>query len=259
MRSRTHCRRAHLARAPSAAHTDPRLLPPQTPACGNLTKPLQPGKKNILLIGDSISMTPPFTPGGYGGALEALLTARGYAVQHAGGDFSGGQAGDSNMGVLCTNESYAGSYFAGLPADAQFDLIHFNYGLHDLANYSKALPPTSLAQYGDNLATIFSVLVKHSKRQMWTSTTPCPNVTTSYDRTYDKVVAYNARAVQALKPLAKTWLVDDLFSDFIAACGAYYTTCSLQLPANVHLTPAGIAFAAAHAADRIVAALQAEE
>ena len=231
----------------------------QTPTCGNLTKPLSAGKKNILLIGDSISMTPPYTPGGYGHALEELLTARGYAVQHAGGDFGGGQGGDSEMGVLCTNESYAGGYFAGLPDGAQFDLIHFNYGLHDLANYSPALPPTPLPKYGENLATIFKVLARHSKLQMWTSTTPCPNVTTSYDRSYDKVVAYNARAVEALQPLAKTWLIDDLFKAFIGFCGDHYKSCSLQLPANVHLTPAGIAFAAAHAADSIVAALQAAE
>lgn len=90
---------------------------------------------------------------------------------------------------------------------------------------------------------------------MWTSTTPCPNVTTSYDRTYDKVVAYNARAVEVLRTLDKTLLVDDLFADFIGFCGAYYTSCSLQLPANVHLTPAGIAFAAQAAATRILAAL----
>ena len=117
------------ARRVALHHTPP---PPSSPCqvatCGNLTRPLDPTKKNILIIGDSISMTPPYTPGGYGHALEALLSARGYAVQHAGGDFSGGQAGDSHMGVLCTNESYSGSYFAGLPAGAQFDLIHFNYG-----------------------------------------------------------------------------------------------------------------------------------
>ena len=92
-------------------------------------------------------------------------------------------------------------------------------GLHDLANYGPALPPTPLPQYGDNLRTIYNILSKHAKLVMWTSTTPCPNVTTSYDRSYDKVVAYNARAVEALQPLAKTWLINDLFSDFIKVGG----------------------------------------
>ena len=31
-------------------------------------------------------MTPPYTPGGYGAALEALLLAKGVHAQHAGGD-----------------------------------------------------------------------------------------------------------------------------------------------------------------------------
>ena len=117
------------------------------------------------------------------------------------------------------------------------------------------MPPTPLPQYGDNLRTIFEILSKHAKLVMWTSTTPCPNVTTSYDRSYDKVVAYNARAVEVLQPLAKTWLIDDLFAAFIKVCGDHYKSCKLQLPANVHLTPAGIDFAAAQAAYRIVAAL----
>ena len=61
------------------------------PRCGNATLPLKPGALNVLLIGDSISMTPPYTPGGYGAALEALLAAKGVHAQHAGGEFSGGQ------------------------------------------------------------------------------------------------------------------------------------------------------------------------
>jgi len=249
---------AKPAPAPGAAATVllPRGAARETASCGNLTKPLDPTRKNVLLVGDSISMTPPYTPGGYGGALEALLAKQGIAVQHAGGDFSGGQAGDSEMGTLCTDPGYAGGYFAGLPAGARFDLIHFNYGLHDLANYGPTLPPTPLPQYGANLVTVYQRFAARAKAVMWTSTTPCPNVTTSYDRSYDKVVAYNARAIEVLKPLAPVWLEDDLWSDFIAQCGDHYKACSLQLPANVHLSPAGITFAAEAAAKRILAVLQ---
>ena len=235
----------------------PRALahPLQTASCGNITKPLDKTRPNVLLIGDSISMTPPYTPGGYGGALEKLLADKGVAAQHAGGDFAGGQAGDSEMLTLCTNESYARGYFSGLAPGEQWDLIHFNVGLHDLANYGPQLPATNLSQYGKNLRLAYARLARHAKRVMWTSTTPCPNVTTSYDRSYDKVVAYNAAAVEALRPIAKTWFIDDLFSDFIKVCGDHYTSCSLQLPANVHLTPAGITFAASQAAEKILAAL----
>ncbi len=112
--------------------------------CGNATKALSADAKNVLLIGDSISMSPPYTPGGYGHALELLLTAKGVAVQHAGGDFGGGQGGDTREGLVCTNSSNSAGYlnFAG-----RFDLIHFNYGLHvsfwrplSRRNFPRALP-----------------------------------------------------------------------------------------------------------------------
>ncbi len=60
--------------------------------CGNATLPLDTSKPNVLIIGDSISMPVPYTPGGYYDNAAAILTAKGVAVQHGGGAFSGGQA-----------------------------------------------------------------------------------------------------------------------------------------------------------------------
>jgi hypothetical protein len=68
--------------------------------CGNATQALVPGRKNVLLVGDSISMVPPYTPGGYGGVLKGLLEESGVAVQHAGGFFSGGQCSNT-IKVAC--------------------------------------------------------------------------------------------------------------------------------------------------------------
>ena len=101
--------------------------------CGNLTLPLSKSLINVLIVGDSISVTPvsvdasprlsprahthpsrlapraqPYTPGGYGGALEALLASHGIYAQHAGGEFDGGQAYDSGNGVICTNHDNPG-------------------------------------------------------------------------------------------------------------------------------------------------------
>ena len=45
---------AALARAALAA----------PPICGNATLPPDASRKSVLLFGDSISMTPPYTPGG---------------------------------------------------------------------------------------------------------------------------------------------------------------------------------------------------
>jgi len=198
-------------------------------------------------------MTPPYTPGGYGHALELLLAAKGVYAQHAGGEFSGGQCGDTRQGMLCTNATGPGY----LNFSGTFDLIHFNYGLHDLANYSPALPPLPLPAYRANIEAIFARLQARARRVMWTSTTPVADVPQPYNRTYESAVEYNREALEAVTAAngGQAPLVNDLWGAFIAHCGARYKSCDLQLPANVHLTPAGIAFAAASAASDILRAL----
>ncbi len=136
---------AALGLLTAAAGGAPLVAPGGVPAldaaapspCGNATQPLTPSAKNVLLIGDSISMTPPYTPGGYGHALELLLTAKGVAVQHAGGNYGGGQCADTRQGLVCTNLTNSAGYlnFAG-----RFDLIHFNYGLHVRGPLERASP-----------------------------------------------------------------------------------------------------------------------
>ena len=71
--------------------------------CGNVTVPPDAtATANVLVIGDSISMAVPYTPGGYGVPLQALLRAKGVATQHAGGWYSGGQGSNTIKGLLCT-------------------------------------------------------------------------------------------------------------------------------------------------------------
>ena len=157
-----------------------------------------------------------------GGALEALLAARGVAVQHAGGDYSGGQCGDTRHGLQCTNASSP----SWLAFSGQFDLAHMNFGLHDLADYGPQLPQLPIPQYTANLATIFKRVAAKAKAVMWTSTTPCPDVPTSYGRTYELVVEYNKAAAAALTAAAAPapLLVNDLFAAFIAHCGDHVRT-----------------------------------
>jgi hypothetical protein len=47
------------------------VLPTAGSLCGNETIPPVAGRKNVLLIGDSISMAVPYTPGGYGKNVQA--------------------------------------------------------------------------------------------------------------------------------------------------------------------------------------------
>ena len=163
------------------------------------------------------------------------------------------QCGDTRLGLVCTNTTGAGY----LNVSGQFDLLHTNHGLHDIANYGPALPPLPLPAYSANIAEIFSRLQARSRLVMWTSTTPVADVPQPFNRTYDLAVEYNEAALAAVTAAngGKAPLVNDLWGAFIKRCGERYKSCDLQLPANVHLTPAGIAFAAASAASDILRAL----
>ncbi len=130
--------------------------------------------------------------------------------------------------------------------------------MHDLANYAPTgLPPLPLPAYSANIATIFTRLQSKARLVMWTSTTPVADVPQPFNRTYDSAVEYNAAALAAVTAAngGKMPLTNDLWAAFITHCGVRYKSCDLQLPANVHLTKAGIAFAAASAAADIFSAL----
>eukprot|EP01050_Picozoa_sp_SAG11_P020890 SAG11_NODE_3608_length_2343_cov_1.882799_4_plen_129_part_00 len=98
-----------------------------------------------------------------------------------------------------------------------------------------------------------------AKHLIWTSTTPCPNVTTSMGRTDAKVITYNAQALRSLTNVAasmgKKLLVDDLYAAVDDKCGKNYKTCTLQRPKNVHFEPAGCEFMGEEVAKVIEAAV----
>jgi len=210
--------------------------------CGNFTLPLQPTKKNVLIIGDSISMSIPYTPGGYGLNVQQLLDPKGINVEHGGGFFSGGQASNTAKGLNCTNTSFYGNYL-NFTGGTQFDVITFNYGLHDLVNCndtSECSEHVDPAVYSQNILTIYNRLVPFAKNVIFVTTTPVPNVTTSLGRTYDAAIVYNHEALKALQGTKA--VICDLWTNVIKYCGAYYTSCDLQIPENVHFLPKGQAF-----------------
>ena len=106
---------------------------------------------------------------------------------------------------------------------------------------------------------IYRRLSTIGKKVVWTTTTPCPNVTTSMGRTDAKVVAYNTQALSSLMQAAadqnETLIVDDLYAAVDGFCGKNYKSCPLQRPANVHFEPAGCEFMGEHVASTIEAVL----
>jgi hypothetical protein len=262
-------------------------------------------------------MTPPYTPGGYGGALEvgeawrcrpasvpeqskgavgcrsvtgsepagwswtgpalylscrivcsqALLAASGVYAQHAGGEYKGGQGFSTLRGLNCTDSTRPGTYF-NPPPTKPFDLIYFNYGLHDADNLTSEAVPVE--QYAANVATIYRRLGSFSKSVMWRTTTPVGWQVSDTGETFARVHAYNAAANASLVAAAQPGrlLVHDLWTDMVDVCGWNYswdpTPCVLQLngtrpnglwTGNPHLSAQGIAFAAKAGYNAIMAAL----
>ena len=214
---------------------------------------------NVMMIGDSISMSVPYTPGGYGVPARSMLLNRSIAPWHSGGWAQGGQASNTVKGLMCTDPTTPGNW---LNFSGTYDVIHFNFGLHDLvdAGPGEGKEHVNLTAYGENLVTIYTRLAARANKVIWVATTPCPNVPTSMGRSDAKVIAYNAKALEVLQPLAAksghTLLVDDLHAAVDGYCGANYTTCALQKPKNVHFEPLGCTFLATKVVASIVAALR---
>lgn len=109
-------------------------------------------------------MNPPYTPGGYGGVVKTILESLSppVYVQHAGGWYNGGQASNTAKGLLCTNASVQNNY---VNVSGVFDVVHVNYGLHDLVTCTdspECQEHVDLATYGANLQVIFNRLLKVS-------------------------------------------------------------------------------------------------
>ena len=134
--------------------------------------------------------------------------------------------------------------------------MHINYGLHDLEG-DNSTEHVDIAVYAANVVTLYQRWAARATSVIWASTTPVPNVTTSYGRTAQLAIDYNAAALAALTTaVGPTLLVDDLWAAVIAKCGAFYKSCpGIQLPANVHFAPGGQELLGEHAAASVLAAL----
>jgi acyl-CoA thioesterase-1 len=174
------------------------------------------GLPRVLLVGDSISM-------GYTLPVRDLL--KGKANVH----HPPANCGDTGRG-LASLDKWLG--------DKKWDVIHFNFGLHDLKylnekgqyvapDQGKQVNP--LAQYEKNLRQIVERLKKTGATIIWCSTTPVPEG--SLGRVEDAEIAYNAVAA---KVAAESGIaVDDLHA-LVKPRQA-----EVQLPHNVHFTPEG--------------------
>ena len=189
-----------------------------------------------LVIGDSVSM-------GMQSRLATLMAGHGWAVSH-----NPGNGDNTNFGAHC---------ILGWLGNAVYDVISFQFGLHDIAYDEERL---SVQQYTERLRDITDLLVRaqrlHGTKLLWVKTTPVPTVPTwgpgclnasclNPARFDSDVRLYNAaaEAVMADHPPSSSGGIEtaDLYSFVLAKCGGLgYSRCpGFQLPANVHFTDEG--------------------
>ncbi len=187
------------------------------------------GLPRVLLIGDSISM-------GYTQPARALL------------------AGKANVHRPPTNCGATGVGLRGLAGwlgDKKWDVIHFNFGLHDAK-----LPPeggnhSPPEVYEKKLRELVKRLQATGAKLIWATTTPVPNGgVISPTRRFGSVDDYNAIAKKVMTENGVA--IDDLNAAIAPRVK------ELQQPNDVHFNAAGSALLAKHVAASIETVLAAK-
>lgn len=184
----------------------------------------QPGLPRVLLIGDSISI-------GYTLPVRRLLAGKANVHRIP------GNGGPTTTG-LAEIERWLGA--------GEWDLIHFNWGLHDLKRDTGDLQVKPEA-YRSNLRALVKRLKSTGATLIWASTTPVPLARVSPPRLPSDVLLYNSIARQVMRE--HDVIVNDLYSAVAPRIG------ELQRPANVHFHPAGSQFLAERVASLIESSL----
>jgi len=183
------------------------------------------GLPRVLLIGDSISI-------GYTLPTRKLL--HGKANLHR----IPANGGDTDRGLQKIDQ-WLGK--------GKWDVIHFNWGLHDLKRIDGKTYQVPLQQYRENLTKLVGRLKKTGATLIWCSTTPVPEGVRP-PRTNADAVAYNKVAAEIMA--ANQIAVDDLYSFVLPRMG------DIQRPANVHFTRDGSISLAHQVAAAILNALK---
>ncbi len=172
-----------------------------------------PQLPRVLLIGDSVS-------GGY--TLAARKALAGKANVHKAPENCGPAAnGLKKLEIWLASAPPAGAA-EGSPAASHWDVIHFNFGIHD-----RSTAPVDYEQRLDELAT---KLQATGARIIWASTTPIPT-DEAKKQTAESIVERNAIAARVMQKHGIP--IDDLFA-FITPHLA-----SAQNPNDVHFNGPG--------------------
>ncbi|OGV50846.1 MAG: hypothetical protein A2017_01185 [Lentisphaerae bacterium GWF2_44_16] len=172
----------------------------------------------VLLIGDSISL-------GYTPFVHELLKGKANVLRIPAN-------GGPTPRMLDNHKRWLGAYNQ---EGFKWDVIHFNFGLHDLRIY-KGENKVDLVTYEKNLRTIIKLLQATKAKLIWASTTPVPedaNKGSSWgEPTNADVIKYNAAASKIMKE--NNIQIDDLYNAIFPVFKTY-----LRTPTNIHYNEAG--------------------
>lgn len=167
-----------------------------------------PGLPRVLLIGDSISI-------GYTLPVRKLLDGKAnvHRIPANGGPTTNG---------LKNLKTWLG--------DGRWDVIHFNWGLHDLKKID-GQHQVPADEYEKNLRELVSLLKATNAKLIWCSTTPVPEGTLNPPREFGDVPIYNDLAQKIMKEHHIP--IDDLYSF------AQPQLAKIQNKNDVHFSAAG--------------------
>lgn len=211
------------AQQPPAAPAKPRAKAAPNPSLA----PVQDvaGLPRVLLVGDSISM-------GYTLPVRKLLEGKAnvHRIPANGGPTKNGVA---NI------QKWLGS--------SKWDVIHFNWGIHDLKYMPDGKRQVEPADYEANLRKLVAALKATGAKLIWASTTPIPEGELNPPRKFGQVNEYNAIAARVMKE-------NDVPTDDL---NAWMTPRfeELHKPKDLHYTEAGSEHLAKKVAEEIEKAL----
>ena len=168
-----------------------------------------PALPRVLLIGDSISI-------GY--TLPTRSRLQGQANVHR----IPVNGGPTIRGLESLDE-WLGS--------GKWDVIHFNWGLHDLRFMDDGKHQVAIDAYEKNLHELVGRLKRTGAVLIWASTTPVPDAEVTPPRKSSDVIAYNAVAKRVMDE--NRIRINDLYAVALPQLS------TIQIPANVHYTDTG--------------------
>lgn len=186
----------------------------------------QAGLPRVLLIGDSISI-------GY--TLNVRDKLRGKANVHR----IPQNGGATDVGL---------EKMAAWLGDGRWDVIHFNFGLHDAKFASETTQRASREQYADNLGQLVSRMQATGAKLIFATTTPVPKGgMLSPTRKFDSIEERNRIAIRLMQE--RGVVINDLYAVALPVMEKY------GRPNDVHFAPEGYEVLAVAVASSIASQL----